>query len=938
MADNGVDLATLGVRVTQQGVAETTTSLNALTGASEKAEASTQRLTTVTAAQAAEMERKYGITAKMLGVQVEETQATVASTTATEANRAMLVAHAQAIAMDEAATRKMALAQMEAIAMNEKLGQSTAVHGLQLGRVNMELGTAIGRFTGVNSAATRFVAMLGGATAGYGIMIGISVAVVAVVKAYDALMASTRKAKEEQDKLTESLQKWYDTKRNGESGARTNDVSAVSAQLIADQKELAKASAIVASPGISQKSGFDVEFYRQRVKDLTLSIEQEKKLIAAGTDDVVNLLHQKDDREAQEYASSLAARLGADAKDRSARKDALAALAADRATLARLLTLPEPVTQDDKIKLSARIADYGRMVKELERSLKPVQPTATDKGTFSLGMHVEDTAAKLNAETKALLDENAARDKGTASLDAWKIANAGALAVADLLNKQHDVERQALERGQSLTKAQTDAFAAQIPVVREAAETHERATVSVQHHTEAVSHIQELKDRAAAIVAENDALKYGEATRQTYVIQQQYQIEVSKALREATLEDMAAHIVAAQAVRDAALAHISITDAIKAQEAATKKAAEEEQRSVTTMLKDMQRGIAGFFDNILTKGIASFSDLFSEIKNMWLKLLADMAAQDVMQKMTPALSAMMGLPMKGGASGGTDASGEAGVAGLGASMAKAAGAALGIGAVGFGVGSLLGSQTTNRALGALGGAAGGAASGAAIGAMGGPIGVVAGAFIGATAGAIGGLLGAKHSAEEAAKALLAIKMAESQIAASLADWKAQITGTAADQKAAAAADLYWKYLSIRQTIEQVEAGKKMEQQRNKDLAEADALYAQAQKGLTDSTNALTDSMLNAVNGYKYQATIFAAAGFHAAPGAPIPTPSGGSGGNSGGSNGSGNGGSSGGGGGGDLTVNLTLGDGSMLGTAVLKDFKRRAQRQTGDSTQWSQIQ
>jgi hypothetical protein len=41
---------------------------------------------------------------------------------------------------------------------------------------------------------------------------------------------------------------------------------------------------------------------------------------------------------------------------------------------------------------------------------------------------------------------------------------------------------------------------------------------------------------------------------------------------------------------------------------------------------------------------------------------------------------------------------------------------------------------------------------------------------------------------------------------------------------------------------------------------------------------------------------------------------------------------------GDLHVTVTLPDGSVLGKVVLKDFKKKAQQQYGDSTKWSQVQ
>ena len=42
--------------------------------------------------------------------------------------------------------------------------------------------------------------------------------------------------------------------------------------------------------------------------------------------------------------------------------------------------------------------------------------------------------------------------------------------------------------------------------------------------------------------------------------------------------------------------------------------------------------------------------------------------------------------------------------------------------------------------------------------------------------------------------------------------------------------------------------------------------------------------------------------------------------------------------GGDLTVNVVMPDGTVLGKAVLKSFKAIAQRQSGDSSKWSLIQ
>jgi len=219
--------------------------------------------------------------------------------------------------------------------------------------------------------------------------------------------------------------------------------------------------------------------------------------------------------------------------------------------------------------------------------------------------------------------------------------------------------------------------------------------------------------------------------------------------------------------------------------------------------------------------------------------------------------------------------------------------------------------------------------------MGGPIGVVAGAFIGAAAGAIGGFLGAGNAARQAAEALRAMQLAEAQVGATLADWRAQITGTAADQKAAALMDLKLKYMEIVAEIQKQEAGKKMEAQRNADLTEAARLYGLNNTAITNNTAALQAlTELNVVSGYRLQATIFAAMNPHGSGPPSNRMPSGGRGGVSGGTDNS-NGGLT---PPGDQSVTLVLADGTQLGKAVLKGFRNTGQKQFGDSNKWSSIQ
>jgi hypothetical protein len=245
--------------------------------------------------------------------------------------------------------------------------------------------------------------------------------------------------------------------------------------------------------------------------------------------------------------------------------------------------------------------------------------------------------------------------------------------------------------------------------------------------------------------------------------------------------------------------------------------------------------------------------------------------------------------------------------------------------------NITGQQNTSGGR-AIGGAVSGAASGAELGANFGPHGAAIGAVVGGLTGLVSGLAGARKAAEEAARAMQMIK---DQTAATLADWRAQITGTMADQKAAALLDLRVKYDNILQTIEQTEAGKKMEEQRNKDLADAKSLYEKNKAALEANTTAILQSanIINNVNGYKLNLQLFNFSPAYGPTGAPTGNTGSGSSGAAGtGTGSSGAGGSpeggTGGGHGGDLTMNVVI-DGKVLATSVVRQFRKVSQASYG---------
>lgn len=353
----------------------------------------------------------------------------------------------------------------------------------------------------------------------------------------------------------------------------------------------------------------------------------------------------------------------------------------------------------------------------------------------------------------------------------------------------------------------------------------------------------------------------------------------------------------------------------------------------TQALEDLKSAMHGFgdlMDMISGKSTASLDSIADAVKNL-MDTIHALAQSGSLQD---AIGVLTGQGTPGSSPNDIFKLPSAGQAKLGR-IAAGIGQGVGMAGAGFGIGQMAAQNISNPFLAVGAGTLGGAASGAAMGAtMGGPIGAVAGGIIGAASGLIGSFVGLHKSASELAAAERARVLAEAQVAASLADWRAQITGTAEDQRKAAEQDLRLKYLQMVQTIEQTEAGKKMEQQRNKDLADAADLYKMAQHQLTESTKKLNDEfsqMVNAVSGYRLNLQLFNFSKAYGPPESSSPsTPT----------NGSGSGGNGGGNGRDDgtesslnrvLQIHLNV-DGRTLAQSTVRYVRKVAVANTGDSS------
>lgn len=501
------------------------------------------------------------------------------------------------------------------------------------------------------------------------------------------------------------------------------------------------------------------------------------------------------------------------------------------------------------------------------------------------------------------------------------------------------------------------------------------------------------KIAAAAAKALADAMRYSELLSKAYGLDRAPMSMTSAdradynrtaAMRTMTASEMSAIMdpltkSVLDGIKDSTSAAVSI--AVGAYKSGTGQVLEQAARDITErnkkMLNEIQKDLANFFTDIFQKGIKSFGDLFSSIKDMFLRLIAEMVAANLMKRVAGMFSAF----------------GSGGEGFLGSNRWSARGKQLAAAGFGLGAGVAGGELTGSAGGGALVGAMGGAAGGFAVG---GPV----GAFVGGVTGLVSGLLSGASAAREAAAAMRQLKkdyqaavaafkhddlgaalaqnaaqleqlkktlldtmggplgillkgaagvqayqqalqdldsqaaknaeMLRRQAAQVPEDLQVRLLAAQGQDKAAAALDLAHKQARERQAL--IDSfGPEIDATEAATLALLDQVLAQEKlKAATDS--ALT-SALNMVSGYRLQATIFNAMnarspgrGSFLPPVNPL-VPNTGPGGLHPPGAASG-----------DLVVPVMLPDGTVLAKAVLKDFRRTAQRQFGDSTKWSEIQ
>lgn len=386
-----------------------------------------------------------------------------------------------------------------------------------------------------------------------------------------------------------------------------------------------------------------------------------------------------------------------------------------------------------------------------------------------LGSGPQDAAARLAGAQSggqkgldAVRQEQSAVQEATKAWDQWTTSVNGrylaGVTFTDALQHHVGVAEQLLTATQRQIADDNRATAA----VR-AREEAERAAAAVR-----AQNVRDLNDELDAIqkaytggqaLLENVDREVATRRRQTEALTATKAEQ--RALNEATIyanllaEAEAKHLeVSTRALHEKAHALAAANQAyddtkakVDAVHAAEEKAANAQIETIKNLQREVQRDFSNAFDQIFTKGANVFQNLWDTIRNGFYKLVSDILAAKLMQKVGGAIVGLAVFPALASAQGGA-AIAPTGIPGLSVPLAQPGlNPAVGAGAAAF-AGAGLGYSTGNVGVGFLGGAASGFALGGAVGAV-----------VGAVGGLVGGLLGGAEKAREAAERMKAAQKA-----------------------------------------------------------------------------------------------------------------------------------------------------------------------------------
>lgn len=732
------------------------------------------------------------------------------------------------------------------------VGQAAEKSGLTIRSLRSPLATLATQFTGVRSSVGQFTSILATLGVGSEITIGVLAGIAILGAAWDALTEKMRKATKAANDAYESLVKAQRQKALGAAadikeqlfGTSIEGNDGALAKLQEDQNKLDQ----MKRDRHKQANLYTEDQNEARIILLQNQVDAEKRVI----DNAKAAIHEANLKATQDkdatYAQDLAHLVAYGQASAAVRAKALAVYRDD---IAKQATLAKSTNPKD---IAAQAA-LGDDVHALQDALFPKKDAQRATTAASDLNRIADTIARMHQEAASFGKENSINQRVqsviddlnrlekkypavTAQAEAYKasVRSAGdALKqasydkVASDIKAQYDAQRAlnaaqldgngALQAASQSARADAEIRKQELALGRSLADQEQqriRGTIALQDALTEAQGTASLKAQADAIRAENDALRSGASDRETYLINKQADLAIDQAKLINDPQQRANRLAEIEDLRQANLEHARLLKATKDHQSTEKQAQQATQQRLKQLLNEMQRSVATFFENVFTKGIKSFNDLFGEIKTMFLRLLAEMLAAKFVQKVAGVVGGLLGglAPAVAHAQAGGSPDGTGGMsAGLGGfDLLKPTLGGVGSALGGFSAGYGIGAATGSRSIGALGGAATGALIGNSI-----LPGI--GAAIGGITGFVGGLFGAGHAAKEAARQMRDL---QASLAISFAAYKAQING---DQLGQALAQAQAGLKDMLKQIDAAYSGKKNEVVRNQKRAEAEALEA-----------------------------------------------------------------------------------------------------------------
>ncbi len=323
-----------------------------------------------------------------------------------------------------------------------EVAETGAVAGASMNSLRAAAVSMAASATSAVPGVTQLASVLGTMAIGAPIIAGVLAGAAAIAYGWQVWTRDAKAAREEQDKLTQSLSHWYDVQRAGAGGERAAQVAAETAKLAEQQKELDSLVARLNSPAIqgSEAGRVTGELIQKQVDALRDLMQRERDIIRQGNADV--LRQRTDDfvRRQAEEASELAALISSGHATEAERKRALDALKRDQ-SLAQQYATPLGAADSSLPLLLKQRTELVQAAKQLEDALYPKVEAPTRGAEDPERQRVIDGLLKqLEALRAVNLEGN--KELSLAQLKAQALGVEG--GVRDLINAKIKAEEETL--------------------------------------------------------------------------------------------------------------------------------------------------------------------------------------------------------------------------------------------------------------------------------------------------------------------------------------------------------------------------------------------------------------------------------------------------------------------------------------------------------------